>query len=160
MWRLMSVLLVCGGCSATKETTDTSAENQDSGPPPSACGEVIDGWDITVKGVVTLRGEPATDASVRMVENVWVPGTTHGNATVDTYGRFDLLARDMVSVEDCWGIMLDYTVEISLGEMAVSRNINAPILGAWTRGESLVDLTAFPFELDDTWVPPADTGLP
>jgi len=121
---------------------------------------VIDGWEIGVKGVVTLRGEPATGASVRMVENVWVPGTLNGAATVDAYGRFAFSARDMVSVEDCWGIMLDYTVEVSLDGFALTRNINAPILGAWTRGDSLVDLTAFPFELDDTWVPPADTGLP
>ena len=84
----------------------------------------------------------------------------HGVATVGSDGRFELFASDMVSVEDCWGIMLDYSLDISFGDFELSRNINAPILGAWTRGESVVDLTAFPFELDDTWVPPSDTGLP
>ena len=160
MWRLMSVLLSCWGCSATEQDVDTSAASEDSGPPPSACGDVTDGWDITVKGVVTLRGKPAAGAVVTLTENVWVPGTVHGDAQVDASGLFVLDARDMVSVEDCWGIMLDYTLEARLGDVAVSRNINAPTLGAWTRGESLVDLSEFPFELDDTWIPPSDTGLP
>lgn len=151
---------VCGACSSEKALTDTSAELRDSSPPPSACGAVIDGWEINIQGIVLLRGEPATEALVTVRENVWVPGTVNGNANVDAVGGFTLLAQDMVSVEDCWGIMLDYSLDVSLGDMELSRNINAPILGAWTRGESVVDLTAFPFELDDTWMPSSDTGLP
>ncbi|MFT5453666.1 MAG: hypothetical protein ACI9K2_000140 [Myxococcota bacterium] len=153
--RLLLVLVVCG-CGGGK-SIDTAPVADPTGPPPSACGEVTDGYAVRIEGAVELQGERVSGADVVLVEKLWSAGQVHGTATTAADGTFVLEATDLVSVEDCWGTALDYKAEVVWDVWSRSRDMNAPLYAAIV-GDGVADLLGDPIELDAGWIPPLDTG--
>lgn len=116
-----------GPVTATTPTADTAPPE----PPDSACGETTY-HDLTVLGrVEDSAGQPAVGALVRLEERGYSPTVTNlGEATVDVYGQFELSAPGLVSVEDCWGILLDYVLVGELGNERGEEGVNPTLLNA------------------------------
>lgn len=147
------------GCASgeVKDTGSSALDSSTTAPPDSACGDVTDGYEVQILGKVTLYGKPAPGARVTIEEHTWEPGTVHGAGETGTKGEFDVLATELVSVEGCWGLMLDYTAEVSLDGFAGSRNLNSALLGALTAGDGVADIRPLAIELEPI-TGPVDTG--
>ncbi len=142
-----SILLVaCGGGDDAEQ--DTGPLLVTSTEPQGACGEVTDDHAIRIEGMVTLSDLPAVGADVLLTERLWTPGMVHGTASVGADGRFSLDATDIVSVEDCWGTVLDYVLEARLDQLVGERDANAVLLPAIAAGDDVVDITEQPITLD------------
>ena len=85
------------------------------------------------------------------------PFHRHTLLNCEKKGMFDVLATDLVSVEGCWGLMLDYTAEVSFMGHSASRDLNSALLGALTTGGGVADIRPLPIELDEGTVQ-TDTG--
>jgi hypothetical protein len=146
-------LVACGGKDA-----DSGAGGPTDGPP-SACGEVSEGYDVELTGLVLLQGVPVEGASVALVERNWTPGTTYGSASSGGDGRFVLQATNLVSVEGCWGTALDYKLRGEHAGFVREQDVNSSLLAAIVDGSLDADLSGVPLELDASFIPPVDTGL-
>ncbi len=141
---------IVAGCASgeVKETGFSGLDSTTTAPPDSACGDVTYGDEVQVLGRVTLYGKPVQGARVKIEEHTWEPGTVHGEGETGEKGEFDVLASDLVSVEGCWGLMLDYTAEVTVDGYAASRNLNSALLGALTTGGGVADIRPLPIELE------------
>jgi len=159
MYRLLGLTWLCVGCGPEDvEQKDSGASGQASTTrPDSACGDVTGGLTVQLLGSVTLYGKPVEGAFVAIEEHTWVPGTVHGSGQTEKSGMFDVLATELVSVEGCWGLMLDYTAEVSFMGHSASRDLNSALLGALTTGGGVADIRPLPIELDEGTVQ-TDTG--
>ena len=142
-WGAM-VALAMAGCGGTSPD-DTSP---DTVPQGGACGEVTT-WDVQVIGLVEdALGNPVEGADVLLEERDWTFGDTFGNALTDAQGRFEFEARDVVSVEGCWGTALDYKLVVVKGTKTLEEDVNSNLFTAIDQGDLIADLTAFPLVLE------------
>jgi hypothetical protein len=159
MYRWFGLTWLCAGCGSVDAVQKDSGASTSSSTtrPDSACGDVIGGLTVQLLGNVTLYGKPVEGASVTIEEHTWVPGTVHGTGQTEKSGVFDVWATELVSVEGCWGLMLDYTAEASFMGHSASRNLNSALLGALTTGGGVADIRPLPIELDEV-TDQTDTG--
>lgn len=156
MRRLAVLIFVAAGCTGDKPE-DSGASATVSTPPPSACGEVTEGYEVRLQGAVSLQGEPVAGAEVTIREKLWNAGRIHGTATTDADGLFEVQVTEIVSVEECWGTALDYTADVTWETWARSRDLNSTLYAAII-GSGEADIRSSPIELDEDWRPPLDTG--
>ena len=78
----------------------------------------------------------------------WTFGDTCGTTTTDGDGRFDFEARDVVSVEDCWGTALDYKLVVVKGTKSMEEDVNSSLFTAIDQGDLVAELSAFPLVLE------------
>ena len=151
MFRWFGLTWMFVGCGSVDDEQKDSGKSLSSSTtrPDSACGDVIEGLDVQLLGRVTLYGKPVEGAWVTIEEHTWVPGTVHGTGQTEKSGVFEVLASDLVSVEGCWGLMLDYTAEASFKGYSASRNLNSSFLGALTTGKGVADIRPLPIELGE-----------
>lgn len=147
-WFWWCWIVVGCGSQDLQEAPLATADSSTTGPPDSACGDVTDGYEVQILGRVTLGGKPVAGARVTIEEHTWEPGTVHGDGVTGEKGEFDVLATELVSVEGCWGLMLDYTAEVSAAGFGGSRNLNSALLGALTAGDGVADIRPLPIELE------------
>jgi len=139
---VLAVIAVgCGGA----DVDDTSPVTV---PQGGACGEVTT-WNVQVIGLVhDAVGVPVEGADVVLEELDWTFGDTFGFTTTDVEGRFDFEARDVVSVEDCWGTALDYKLIVVKGTSSMEEGVNSNLFSAIDQGDLVADMSAFPLVLE------------
>ncbi|HHO51971.1 MAG TPA: hypothetical protein ENK18_14085 [Deltaproteobacteria bacterium] len=149
--------LACTPPSSGDKPIDTAGPPLDTAPtdtappgaPDSACGETSY-HDLVVLGLVEdSAGQPAVGARVWLEDRGLSPTVqTMGEATVDPYGQFEMSVIQLASVEDCWGILLDYVL---VGELANERGeegINATLHNAILDGSGIADRGSIPLQLE------------
>lgn len=141
-WSVWVWLVACGDDRAGGEDPADTA-----GGRGGACGDVTE-HDLRLRGRVLQDGAPVQGADVRLEERAWHPGSkVFGAAVTDAGGAFVFDAPGVVSVEDCWGTVLDYVLVAVRGDARVEDPVNSSLFGAITDGVDTVDLTNFPLEL-------------
>jgi hypothetical protein len=162
--RLFPLVILLSACGDETPTTADSAPAADSsggdgptppGAPPGQCGDV-GYFDVSVVGlVVGPDGTAAVGAAVSLEERNWDP-QTYASGTTDAYGAFTLVASQIVGVEDCWGVAVDYVVVATQGSASAERDVNQSLFNAVSPGgDGVADISAFPLELEL-----ADSGAP
>ncbi|MCA9489437.1 MAG: hypothetical protein KC621_05925 [Myxococcales bacterium] len=153
------LLLACAGSSDdtfdtdTDEAdtdTDTDADSDADTDTSGACGEVTT-WDVTLTGyVMGANGQPAPNTHVWVVDRGWTVGNVIADGTSDAAGYMTLSLHPVTSVEDCWGLILNYVLvgerTNEYGELAINPVLYNAIYG----GTLEADLGAFPLELEST----------
>lgn len=121
------VAIGAAGCgSPDTDVADTS---------DGACGEPSL-HDVTVEGSV-VDGDTAAGvagATVTLRDGQWSPPETLGTATTAADGTFSLAAAGVTDLPGCWGIVLDYQLEVTDGVREASRGINGPLEAAIREG--------------------------
>jgi len=145
----LAVMGLASGCKSEEETVESNPETSETGPVESPCGEQIDGIAITIRGLVVNGAEEGVpDAVVELEDRRRRPATILGEAVTAANGEFVLDATNITSIEDCWGILLDYnlTVESAIGDAEKQMN---SWLHTSIRDESYeVDIRNFPIKVD------------
>ena len=137
MRRSLGLLLICSGaCGGGEDPVETLTTDIYQG----ACGDVLE-FDLIISGVVHRDGEPTQGASVYLEESIWTRGETWGSVTTDADGRFSLDARNLVAVEDCWGVVIDYQLYALQGPEQGTQDMNSPLSGAYR--DSLTEYELF-----------------
>ena len=139
-WMLCGLLMAC---SESTETVDTD----EPVPTKGACGETTR-WDIEVIGAVTNGEGPVEGAEVRLEERNYNAGTVHGTSVTDSDGEFVIAAIDVVSVEDCWGTLLDYHVVAESGDEIGEKKANTYLHTAIYNESLSADMRGFPVEIE------------
>ena len=137
----LPLLFACGG----------NGGDLDSGPtdPPDAggqCGEVTN-HDIFIRAmVVEENGDPVAGAELRIIEDAWHPaGESWVGGVTGPDGIGEFTAQGIVSVADCWGIILNYHLEAQLGDrIAREERYNDSLFNAINSETWEADTTAFP----------------
>jgi len=110
-------------------TTTAPGTGTTTGEPQGGCGAVTT-HDLEVFGRVTDEdGRPVADAEVWLEETAWAPGILASGVT-DAEGGFRLESQEITSVEDCWGIALDYLIGAASDDLAGERGINSSLYNA------------------------------
>jgi hypothetical protein len=157
----MSLLMLALGCTPPAETTtptgdtgptgsdtDTLVTDTDTAEPQGQCGDVTT-WDVVLRGRVhNPFDQPIAGATITLEDRGWMPITVLATGTSDTYGAFELSIQGLTSVEDCWGILLDYVVtgESQLGQVGED-GVNPELFDAVNSG-SLEATMGLPLVLD------------
>ena len=154
--RSLLLLALVAGCSGDDTSADDGGNDQivdtDDTEPQGLCGDVTY-WDLTITGRVRSEtGGAAPGATVTIEDRVWVPGTIYGTATTDGTGTFTIAVTDLVSVEDCWG-MLGYYAVAELGNLSGEAGINSALFTAIDTGSLVADLSAVPIDLEEPATP-------
>jgi hypothetical protein len=135
--------------SATTDTVDTTEPPTDTDEPTGACGDVSR-WDLTLDGQVNQPGGGAPGATVRLEERGFqFSPVVYGTTYTDAYGHFSLAATQIVSVDGCWGTLLDYNVVAELGVSSAEAEVNQSLYNAILDGTFAADISLFPLELDN-----------
>ncbi len=126
----------------------TGGEPEDTGPTQLECIE--DGtYDIDVHGSVDdASGNPVAGAAVDLRDYGWSQGASLGTATTDASGEFTIMAVGVTDVPNCWGTLLDYTIEASEGGRTGERSINSFLHGAITDASLETDMRSFPVTIE------------
>jgi hypothetical protein len=141
--RWSMVMFLLGGC------VDTNSDPvlEDTGETKGACGEVTE-WDITVYGVVTLDGDLVEGASIELEDRGYNLGTILGSGISDANGEFEFLAAQVVSVEDCWGTLLNYYLNAESGDLFGEKKVNTYLHTAIYDETLEADIRGFPVKLE------------
>lgn len=150
---VLFVLAACNGSSEPDSGTPPVTDSETDTPPPTTdppgmCGDVTE-WDVTLSGKVNaVGGGPASGALVHVEERVWDNQVTPYGSTVstDANGHFEVLLPDVISVEDCWGLM-GYYVVATQGANYAEDGINQPLFTAINGGTLVADISAVPLQL-------------
>jgi hypothetical protein len=148
---VLSLLVV--GCSGGKTTSppDTSGPTTDTAPTTDttttptntqgACGEHTS-WNVSIAGTIERPShQPAEGATVELEERVWNnPPKSFGTVTTDAYGHFQIDAQQILSIEGCWGILLDYHLTAELGPGSADSSVNQSLYNAIQDGTLFADL--------------------
>jgi hypothetical protein len=150
---LLPVLAGCSGDDSTPgDAGDDGATDTEVTEPQGQCGDVTT-WDVTVTGRVRAPdGNPAANATVRIEDRVWSPGTIYGTDLTDGSGVFSILAADLVSVEDCWG-QLGYYAVAERDDTSGEAGINSALFTAIDQGTFVADISAIPIDLEEPTTP-------
>lgn len=130
----------------------TETEDTDTAPGPtdevqSACGEQTFHSVSLTGAVVDVDDVPVAGAEVTLVENIYAPGTTYGTAVTDEDGVFVLSAEALLSIEECWGTLLDYTVVAETSDGRIGEKfVNVYLYAALTEGS--YDITNLPVTVE------------
>jgi hypothetical protein len=152
-----TLLLACSvACSGDGGAPDGDDDDDDvpgeTDEPNGQCGDVTT-WDVTVTGRVRAPGGgAAAGATVRIEDRVWDAGKVYGTATTDAMGAFTILAEDLVSVEDCWG-MLGYYAVAERDDTSGEAGINSALFSAIDTGSLTADISAVPIDLEEPPTP-------
>lgn len=135
---LALVLVACGG------GEDDSVPVTTTGGGGGQCGDVTE-HDVVVRSrVVDTDQQPVEGAEVRLMENTWnSQGKIYGSGNTDAQGVVEFTALNVTSVEDCWGVVLNYTLEAQLGARSGSDTYNSSLFNA-INGDGVSDTTSFP----------------
>ena len=138
---LALVLFACGGGT---ESTGDSLTTTDGG---GQCGDVSDHNILIRAKVVEQDGvTPVAGAELRIIEDVWhFPERIYGFAITDSTGVGEFTANGIVSVEDCWGVSLNYGLYAQLGDRTASDpSFNSSLFNAINSETWVSDTTGFP----------------
>lgn len=132
--------IACAG--PADEPTDTGTDD-----PQGACGDVS-AIDVTITGTVRDGDQQwVPGAEVALEERNWEPGTIHGQATTDADGRFTMSAVNLPVVEGCWGVVVQFWLIGTSGDLSGEKPMNSLIIGAYTDETFSVDLGGGPLIL-------------
>ena len=129
----------CFGNKDTDVTVDT--DDDDHG----ACGDVST-WDVFIRARVVQNNANVAGAEVWLEDRGWEPGTILGDGVTGANGRAEFEAKDITSVEDCWGTLLDYYLVAEKGDATGEKAVNTYLHSAIDSGQQ-ADITAFPVEI-------------
>ncbi len=128
----------------TDADTDTDTDTDTTG----FCGEVSV-WDLQLVGkVVDADGQGVQGVSLKLDDRGWNTGTVLGTASTNWQGQFEMDVNQLTSVEDCWGIILDYVLVGEKGGESSEKGINPFLHGAITDGSLVADITTVPLVMD------------
>ena len=132
-------------------TTPTAETDEPDEPPDSACGDVTL-HNLTIVGRVRgVNGAAAEGANVVLEERNYFPTlTVMGKGVTDATGTFQFDVVDLVAVEDCWGVLVDYVIVAERGKERGEEGINPSLSNAVYTGSSTVDLTSLPVVMELT----------
>jgi hypothetical protein len=125
------------------EDTDTVDADDNKG----ACGDTSL-WDITVIGAVSHQGQFVEGATVELEDRGYNTGQILGSGVTDSDGVFELDAFDVVSVEDCWGTLLNYYIVAEFEDIAGEKKANTYLHTAIYDESLEADMRGFPVELE------------
>ncbi len=138
-----ALLAACGG--GAELDSEPAAPTQGG-----ACGEVSE-HDILIRArVVDSDGiTPVAGAELRIVEDRWhQPERVWGSGITGADGVGEFTAAGIVSVEDCWGVALNYILTAQLGDRVASDTMyNSSLFNAINSQTWEADTTAFPLVL-------------
>jgi len=140
-WLIMGTLVV--GCSQDVEDTELVDDGENSG----ACGETTR-WDIKVVGAVSRQGQPVEGASVELEDRGYNTGDILGSGLTDAEGVFEFDATEVVSVEDCWGTLLNYYVVAEFEAFSGEKKANTYLHTAIYNESYEADMRGFPVEIE------------
>ena len=143
MTRCLIPLLLLFGCAEEAEDTDVVEGGGNSG----ACGETSR-WDIAVTGSVRHEGAPLEGATVVLEDRGYNLGEILGSGVTDSDGRFQLDALQVVSIEDCWGTLLNYFVVAESGDLYGEKKANTYLHTAIYDETLEADMSGFPVEVE------------
>lgn len=148
-------LAACGPRAPVTDTgtpppTDTTNTQITTTDPGGLCGDVTT-WDVSFSGLVTAAaGGAAAGAQVWVEERAYSAETViYGSGTTAGNGLFTIDLDQIVSVQDCWGIVLDYYVVAQQGNATVERGINPVLFSAIDNGTLEADISAIPLQLEN-----------
>ncbi|MBT3219647.1 MAG: hypothetical protein HN348_11195 [Proteobacteria bacterium] len=142
MFVLCALLLGWTACTGKKDT-DVPVDTDDDSP--GACGDVST-WDIWIRARVVQNNASVSGADLWLVDRGWEPGTILGQGVTGNNGRVEFEAKDVTSVEDCWGTLLDYYLVAEKGDATGEKGVNTYLHSAIDSGQQ-ADITAFPVEI-------------
>ncbi len=125
-------------------------------PPPDtdgACGDVTT-HDVTLLGAVVLDDLPFEGATIWVEDRGWEPGTILAEGVTGADGTVTFALDDLVSVEDCWGVLLDYVAVASAvspadgSTLSGETDLNSHLFSAIDSGSLVADFSPFPIELE------------
>ena len=111
--------------------SDTGTTTTLTAPTGGGCGDVRT-WPIRVEGtVVEPNGTPVNNAEVRLEDRGWNPSvTTMGAGQTNAQGRYDFEVPELIDVEDCWGVLLNYYIVAERGPAFGEDDVNPSLLAA------------------------------
>ena len=81
--------------------------------------------------VVEPNGTPVNNAEVRLEDRGWNPSvTTMGAGQTNAQGRYDFEVPELIDVEDCWGVLLNYYIVAERGPAFGEDDVNPSLLAA------------------------------
>ena len=110
-------------------TTTAPGTGTATGEPQGGCGAVTTHAMEVFGRVTDDEGRPVEYAEVWLEETAWAPGIL-ASGTSDGSGIFQLDVQEITSVEDCWGIALDYLIGAESDGMTGDRGINSSLYNA------------------------------
>ena len=120
-----------GGCAGMEYTMEYAEEI-------GAHDEVVEQDGVT----------PVAGAELRIIEDAYhFPEKIYGFAITGTDGVGEFDANRIVSVEDCWGVMLNYVLYGQLGERIATDDYNSNLFNAINSETWRTDTTSFPLVL-------------
>ena len=143
MSRSLILISLLFGCADESEDSDTIEGGGSSG----ACGETSR-WDVSVVGTVRHQGEPLEGAMVVLEDRGYNPGEVLGTGVTDTQGGFQFEALEVVSIEDCWGTLLNYFVVAESGTLYGEKKANTYLHTAIYDESLEADMSGFPVDVE------------
>ncbi|MBX2801999.1 MAG: carboxypeptidase-like regulatory domain-containing protein [Myxococcales bacterium] len=128
---------------------DTDSDADVDTEPKSACGETTY-HNVLVNGrVIGPGGSPASGVSVHLEERRYlIEVTQYGAGVTDANGDFSFTAKQIVSVEDCWALLLDYHLVAERGNQGTEEFANTLLFNAIDTGAGVANFITPPLQLE------------